>query len=215
MAQLIETRITGQLTGATREGMLTPVSLNFLLTQQDAHSQQTVVVEPGDVLKVVALPASPGGSGTAQTFLMIRSDQDVQVRLNGVADLAFSVSKNGPFVLPGLPEVTQLEFTSVVAVDAKVFITKVSGTQSLPAPSGGGGGTPLGGMRLENIGSATIGQTAFVLPSTPSNPAAALLLIEGVGYTSPTFFTLSGTSLTWLDVPFTLPAGARVEILYQ
>jgi len=195
--------------------MLTPVSLNFLLTQQDAHSQQTVVVEPGDVLKVVALSASPGGSGTAQTFLMIRSDQDVQVRLNGVADLAFSVSKNGPFVLPGLPEVTQLEFTSVVAVDAKVFITKVSGTQSLPVPSGGGGGTPLGGMRLESLGPATLGQTAFVLPSTPSNPAAALLLIEGVGYTSPTFFTLSGTSLTWLDVPFTLPAGARVEILYQ
>lgn len=215
MAQPIETKLTGNLTGVTRDGPLTPVPLNFALINQAAHSQLTVVVAPSDVLKSVPLPTSQGGVAADQTFLMIRSDEDTQVRLNGVADLHFSITQDGPLILPGLPEVTQLEFTGIAGVDAKVFITKVVGTQTLPVPPGGGAGVPVGGLRLENLGPATIGQTAFVLPSTPSNPAAALLLIEGIGYSSPTFFTLSGTALTWLDVPFTLPAGARVEILYQ
>lgn len=210
----IEAKITGGLTGCTHQGRLTTIPFDFALADQDAHSQMTVVVEAADVLKSVPLPLSQGGTGTSQTLLLIQSDQEVQVRLNGVADLHFALSANGPMILPGLPEVTQLEFTGV-AGDANVHITKIIGVQTLVAPPGGGGGVPAGGLRLENLGPATIGQTTFVLPSTPTNPTAALLLVEGIGYSSPTFFTLSGTALTWLDVPFTLPAGARVEILYQ
>jgi len=198
----IEATISGGLTGCTQQGLLTLVPFTFTLASQNAHNQLTVVVETSDVLKPVALPVSPGGAGTDQTLLLVQSDENVQVRLNGVVDLHFAISANGPMILPGLPEVTLLEFTGVAATNATVFITKVVGTQALAAPPGGGAGIPVGGLRLEDIGPATLGQTAFVLPTTPSNPAAAVLFVKGVQYSNPTFFTLSGTALTWLDVPF-------------
>lgn len=212
----IETRLTGNLTGVTNDGPLTPVPLGFTLIGQAAHSQFTVNVASTDVLKSVSLPTSPGGAGTAQTLLMIRSDQNTQVRLNGVPALHFSISQDGPLILPGLPEITQLEFTGI-GTTAKVFITKIVGTQTLPVPSGGGAGVPVGGLRLENLGPATLGQTAFTLAATPTNPTAAVLFIDGVQTSSPTFFTLSGTALTWLDAaPFgAFAGGERVEILYQ
>jgi len=213
----IEAKITGGLTGCTQQGSLTLVPFNFSLLDQDAHTQMTVVVAPADVLKPAVLPVLPGGSGTAQTLLVLQSDTPVQVRLNGVVDLHFAIAANAPMILPGLPEVTTLEFTGVATTNATIFVTKLSGIQTLTAPPGGGTGTIAGGLRLEDIGPATGGQTAFVLPSTPTNPDAAILYVEGVAYTSPSFFTLSGTALTWLDTnpPGALPNGARVEILYQ
>ena len=106
----------------------------------------------------------------------------------------------------------------MAGVNAKVFITKLSGTQSLPVPPGSGGAPPAGTFRLEDLGPATAGQTVFTLPSTPTNPSALLLFVEGVQYSAVNgFFTVVGTTLTWLDAapPGALPAGARVEAYYQ
>ena len=216
MAQLIESKIAGLLTGATREGILTPVPLDFSLCNQDSHLQLTVVVEPTDTLKVIQLPVMSGGGSTAQTLLMLRSDQDFQVRLNATPELTFSVSANGPMVLPGLPEVTQLEFSGVAGVDAKVFITKLVGTQSLPAPPATGNLPPAGTFRMESLGTATAGQTAFTLPSTPTNPSAVVLFVEGIQYSeSGGAFTVAGAVVTWNDSFFVMPLGARVEAYYQ
>jgi hypothetical protein len=59
-------------------------------------------------------------------------------------------------------------------------------------------------------------QTVFILPSTPTNPGALMIFIEGVMYTAQSgFFTLVGSTITWLDIPFSIPAGARVEAVFQ
>jgi len=213
--QQITAKTTGNLLGSTCQGVLTPVPLNFSLTGQDAHVQQTFVVEPADALKFASLPLLSGSVGKKQTLFLLQTDTEVQVRLNSVIDRTYSLPAGGIMMLPGLPEVNHLEFTGIASTNATVFVTKIVGTQTLPVPPGGASPPAPGALRTENLGPATIGQTVFALPSVPTNPLNAVLYVEGIGYISPTFFTISSNSLTWLDVPFTLPAGARVEILYQ
>ena len=215
MASSIIAKFVTQINGSTRQGKISPASINFMLPNQDAHNQLSVVVEPGDVLKPIAMPIQQGGSGTAQTFFLISTDENVQIRLNGVAALTYNILKDGFFGFSGQPEVTLIEFTSIESSDANVFVSKIMGLPALPIPPGGGAGSPAGGLRLEDIGPAGVSQTAFALPSTPSNPNAAVLFADGVEYSSPTFFTISGSTLTWLDVAFTFSGGERVEILYQ
>lgn len=213
MADSIQSKLIGSLQGVTCQGALTPVPIKFILDEQDAHNQLTVVVEPTDINKLVVLPSMQGPAGAAQTLLMLSTDQNVQVRLNNIGDLTFSMSAAGPLVIPGLPDITQLEFTGIAGVEANVFITKIIGTQTLPVPPATPP-IPAGNNKLDTF-SATLSQTVFNLSSTPTNPTATLFFVEGVMYAGPSFFTLIGTTLTWLDVPFTLPAGARVDVFYQ
>ena len=43
------------------------------------------------------------------------------------------------------------------------------------------------------------GQTALTLPATPKNAASVILEINGVDYRNPHDFTVSGTTVTWLN----------------
>jgi hypothetical protein len=72
---------------------------------------------------------------------------------------------------------------------------------------------PLG-RKFVDFGLSTLGQTAFTLPETISTPSTFQLYVEGVLYTSVAHFTIAGTTLTWLDVGFTMPLNARVEGYY-
>lgn len=209
----IEARLAGALSGQTEEGSLTPIDLAFTLLNQDAHAQLTATVAPTDVDKEICLPQQQGPPGTQQTMLLIKSDLDVQVKLNDIAQLTFALEAGGALVIPGQPEITNIKLTGIAATQAKVFITKIIGTSDLPiiTPSPGGGG---GSFVLDKF-TATAGQTVFTLSQTPADVNVVLLFVEGVEYSPPVFFTVVGTTLTWLDVPFTMPLNARVEAFYQ
>jgi len=129
----IAAAISGGLAGCTRQGALTPVPLAYSLTGQEAHIQRSATVEPGDTIVggEVNLDLSGGGkSGNVQTLFVLKSDLPVRFQLNGDANLVFETTRpDAPFVLPGVPEVANIQFESVVApaADAHVHITKILG----------------------------------------------------------------------------------------
>jgi hypothetical protein len=43
----------------------------------------------------------------------------------------------------------------------------------------------------------SVGQTAFTLPSVPTQPSGAVLFINSTEYANPSAFIISGTTLTW------------------
>ena len=133
MTQPIRTLLRGNLSGTTEGGALPFIPFELQLDDQDTHGHTVVTVEDGDTLKPCVLPVSPQQAGTKQTLFMMVSTGNVQVRLNGLADLTFAIGP-GPFILPGLPEITQVDFTSLVAAEVKVSVTKLFGTTLLVAP---------------------------------------------------------------------------------
>jgi len=69
---------------------------------------------------------------------------------------------------------------------------------------------------LHRFSAPSNGQTAFTLPVEPQDPTEVLFIVNGIHYTSPTFFTLGGPTnqdLTWLN-GFVLDSSDRVEALY-
>ncbi len=215
MSTPVTAKFSTALEGSTCQGQLSPARITLNLVDQDAHTQLTVVCEPGNAAKAVALPSAQGTAASAQTYFLLSTDENVQVRLNGVAELTYNITAGGFLGFSGQPEVSLVELTSIDDVNATVAISKVMGSDALPNPPGGGAGSPAGGLRLEDIGPAVASQTAFTLPSTPTNPAAAVLYVDGVQYSNPTFFTIAGVTLTWLDGPFAMAGAERVEVLYQ
>lgn len=76
-------------------------------------------------------------------------------------------------------------------------------------PGGGGGGT----FHVDFF-SPTLGETAFTLSATPSAPPE-LVWINGVLYELGLDYTVSGTTLTWLNISFSLGPPDLVEVYYQ
>jgi len=62
-------------------------------------------------------------------------------------------------------------------------------------------------------GSVTNGQTAFVLPTTPTRPTGVRMFVNGATYSPPTFFSVSGANITWFDL-FTLQSSDAVSFKY-
>jgi hypothetical protein len=60
---------------------------------------------------------------------------------------------------------------------------------------------------------ATDGQTVFVLSQTPTQPAFVFILINFVPYSGTAFFTVSGTTVTWLNL-FMIQASDDVRAFY-
>jgi len=207
--------LTGQVGGQTLGGVMSTVPFALSLVDQDDHFQTTVTVVASDVDKLICLPTGQGPAGSKQTLFLLTTDEDVQIKLNAVADLTFVLEAGGQFILGGLPEISQVELTGVATSVAKVTIVKWIGTSTLPEPVATPGSPVSIPHTLDNF-TATIGQTAFTLSKTPTQATTLLLFVEGVMYSvAGAFITVAGTTVTWLDIPFTMPAGARVEAYYQ
>lgn len=61
---------------------------------------------------------------------------------------------------------------------------------------------------------ATNGQTAITLSQTPKDANDVVLIVNGIQYALTTDYTISGTTLTWLDTDFTLETTDKVSVEY-
>lgn len=61
----------------------------------------------------------------------------------------------------------------------------------------------------------TLGQVTFILSAAPLDPNSFSLHINGVVYDDGLDFTVSGTTLTWLNTPFSLDATDKLLARYQ
>lgn len=95
------------------------------------------------------------------------------------------------------------------------------GSRFTPAPttgiviSGSGGGGPGIDDWQTDFYISVASQTIFSLSTTPSDAADVKMRVNGITYKNGTDYTVVGTTLTWLNVPFTLDAGDEVEIFYD
>jgi hypothetical protein len=84
------------------------------------------------------------------------------------------------------------------------------GSASIASLGGGGGGSDV---VVDETFVPTNGQTAFVLSTVPLNNSDILMLINNIAYIVGQNFTISGTTITWLD-DFTLETTDIVVIRY-
>lgn len=72
------------------------------------------------------------------------------------------------------------------------------------------------GLVHDNLTISTPGQTAFSLSSTPSAPNEAILMLNGQGRLYGVDYSITGTSLTWLDpASLTLKTSDELQIWYD
>lgn len=78
--------------------------------------------------------------------------------------------------------------------------------------AGGGGGDST-----QDFFTPTNGQTMFTLSATPLDVADVIMYVNGVAYAegspTPGYFTVSGTTLTWLDV-FVFTTNDDIVVVY-
>lgn len=84
-----------------------------------------------------------------------------------------------------------------------------------PASTTGGGGGAGEDHHQTDQFTATSKQTVFSLSDTPVDPDDVELTVNGIEYANGSDFSVSGTTVTWLDVLFTLSAGDCIIIDYD
>lgn len=91
--------------------------------------------------------------------------------------------------------------------------TILRATQGIPGPAGppGAGGTPW----VEDEFTATPAQVTFILSQAPIDAVSLTFHVNGVLYDDVTDFSISGTTITWLDTAFVMSAGDKIHIRYQ
>lgn len=67
----------------------------------------------------------------------------------------------------------------------------------------------------DNLTVSSNGQTAFTLAATPKTGEPVMLVVNGVAYRQTTYFTVSGTTLTWLNVGFSMATTDEVTAYYE
>lgn len=94
------------------------------------------------------------------------------------------------------------------------LVTKLEDELELEGGGGGGGGT--GSITIEEeTFSPSNGQTIFILSKTYEVGGFVQFFVNGIKYDLTVDFTISGTTVTWLDTPFTLTTTDLVSIHYQ
>jgi hypothetical protein len=69
-------------------------------------------------------------------------------------------------------------------------------------------------VRVSETYAPLLGQTVFTLSFTPAQPAQVDLFVNKTKFVNGADYTVAGTTLTWLDVEFTLDPGDLVETTY-
>ena len=61
----------------------------------------------------------------------------------------------------------------------------------------------------------TLGQVTFILVTTPTDSKTLTFSVNGVEYGETAEYTVSGVTITWLDVPFTMETTDLVVVRYR
>lgn len=77
------------------------------------------------------------------------------------------------------------------------------------------GGTGVDHHQTDNVTVTTNGQTAFTLSATPVDINDVEMTVNGIEYTNGVDFTITGTSVTWNNVLFTLRTGDMIIFDYD
>ena len=86
----------------------------------------------------------------------------------------------------------------------------------IPGPPGAPGvpGPPGGAPWVEDEFTTTAGQVTFILSQAPTDASSLTFHVNGVLYDDVADFTVSGTTITWTNVPFVMGIGDKVHIRY-
>jgi hypothetical protein len=69
-------------------------------------------------------------------------------------------------------------------------------------------------VRVSETYTPLLGQTAFTLAVAPPQPAQVDFFVNTTKFVNGADYSVAGTTLTWLDVEFTLDPGDSVEAIY-
>jgi hypothetical protein len=75
--------------------------------------------------------------------------------------------------------------------------------------------TPTGAAWLEDTYVPTLGQVTFILSQAPTEPVSVSLHANGIEAVETVDYTLSGTTLTWLNTEFSFETDDGVVIQYK
>lgn len=109
-----------------------------------------------------------------------------------------------------------LEFRSITGSGGTTVLSGANGTIiiSSSATQQGGAGTVFEEYVQDTI-VTTNGQTAFVLDLMPVDANDVVMYVNGFAYDKNEDYSVVGTSVTWLDNPFTLAIGDEVKFTYS
>lgn len=75
----------------------------------------------------------------------------------------------------------------------------------------GGGGLPW----FEDESTPTIGQVTFILSTAPTDALSLTMRVNGAAYDNGIDYTVSGVTVTWLNLDFTMETTDKVHLRYQ
>lgn len=131
-----------------------------------------------------------------------------QTGIQGVTGIA--LGQTGIQGTTGIKGCTGIQGTTgIQGVTGFLGVTGIQGDTGIAGVTGLG----TGGDTLYIPSSVTNGQTMFTLSPTPTNTTSVLMLINGGAYFAPTYFTVSGANVTWLNA-FMLVSTDAVSFRY-
>lgn len=175
---------------------------NFVaITGVVAQIQQVTKADPVDPAKMPSagvIVEKPTGTtclvqrgGEAAVFSGLTIGKTHFVGLAGTASLTPPV--------PAAGQVAQLQIVGIATDTDTIFLESSAGFLD---------------VWIEDEFVATLAQVTFILSQAPRDLDSLQVLVNGILYDDIVDYTLSGTTLTWLNTPFAMDAGEQVLIRY-
>lgn len=196
-------------------------------TTQTVSSFFTGKVSGGSDTTAGVLASSPNNkvflrvAGSGQPVKDLNSKSSVFARLtevNGVWTLNYYTLQNGvevAFDTTGNEAVGQninfrwCEVVQVANAKPTAIVNAGEGIDEYDASS------PASHQHIvQSVTVATNGQTAITLTQTPKDSADIVVKVNGLSYDNGVSYSISGTTLTWLNIPFLLETTDSVVIEY-
>jgi hypothetical protein len=193
---VVTTAFTGKTPGGsdTVAGVLTTPIYNKVFLRESANGKP--LTDPVDGVSVFARLTEASGTWTLSFFVLV----------NGIET---------PFDFTGHPKVGQkfdFRWCEVVQLADSSPTTIVYAGEGIDEfdPS-----SPTNHIHIqETFTITTNGQTVFSLTQTPKDTANVIFFVNGIAYNITIDYTVVGTTLTWLNVDFTLQTSDRVTAEY-
>ena len=132
-------------------------------------------------------------------------------RWNGSAWV--EITQPTPPVIPGYRELIGIADPAAPAADRIRLYTKAGG--GVWCRENNGNIVDVVGEWVEDEFTATVGQTVFALSAQVDTKGDVSVIVNTLGYARGTHFTVSGSTMTWLNTPFAMDTGDTVVVKYR